>query len=48
MAQPVRDGEGFREWEPEGHAGWGEQLSPLALWIGRNRSMGREARERLA
>lgn len=32
MAQPVRGGEGFRQWEPEGHVGWGEQLSPLALW----------------
>lgn len=32
MAQPVRGSEGFRQWEPEGHAGWGEQLSPLALW----------------
>lgn len=36
MAQPGRGGEGFQPWEPGCHAGWGEQLSPLAALLGRD------------
>lgn len=48
MAQPIRGGGGFGQWEPEWHPGWGEQLSPLAALWRRDRSMGWELRERLA